>query len=496
MRVNFGPVAADALFVLAGFGVLNAIGILRSSLWEAFAAIGLAFLAGVSFVGTSAIALLTIGVPLRLPTFIALSLATAVLGLLARREWVGMFHLRRPPIRELRSALQRTSLQAVIATVTLVGFAVYAVVVSYFARVRGLIEWDSWSIWARKGEMLFYTGSLPKDFFASSAYVFMHADYPLLIPVFESIHFRAMGTTDTQAIHWQFWLLLVGFVWALLYLGHRRGTFFVWLPIVVAVSIAPSVSSQLLTAYADIPAALFLALGVLLLGEWLAARDGRMLALAVLMLVGSANTKNEGLMAAAVALVVAGVVTALGHRRSDLRPLGLGALGFAAGILPWRIWLAAEGIHSDVPVLNGLNPWYLADRTDRVWPSVKSLYLQLTYEAGWLYVIPAAAALCLVCLFAARRRALAVFYLATGVIAFWALVWVYWITKTAPLDFYLATSAYRVIAIPAAISFAALLQLASPARDDRSEKVPVDPERSARGFGPREVAGPFEPRRD
>jgi hypothetical protein len=462
MRINFGPVAVDALFLLAGFGVLNAIGILRSSLWDAFAAIGLAFLAGVSFVGTSAIALLTIGVPLRLPTFVALSLATAVLGLLVRREWVGMLRVRRPAIPELRSALRRTSPQSVIATVTLVAFALYAVVVSYFARVRGLTEWDSWSIWARKGEMLFYTGSLPKDFFASSAYVFMHADYPLLIPVFESVHFRAMGTPDTQAIHWQFWLLLVGFVWALLYLGLRRGTFFEWLPIAVAVSIVPAVYSQLLTAYADVPMALFLALGVLLLGEWLAARDGRMLALSVLMLVGSANTKNEGLMAAVAALVVAGVVTVLGQRRSDLRPLGLGALGFVAGILPWRIWLAAEGIHGDVPVLKGLNPSYLADRTERVWPSVKSLYLQLIDQTSWLYIVPLGAAVVLVCLFVRGRRSLAAFYLATGLIAFAALVWVYWITPTVPLDFYLGTSAYRVVGVLAAIALAALLQLASP----------------------------------
>jgi hypothetical protein len=466
MRVNFGPVAADALFVLAGFGVLNAIGILRSSLWDFFAAVGLAFLAGVSFISTSAIVLLTIGVPLRLPTFVALSLATALLGLLARREWVGMLRPRRPAVGELRSALRKAGARSVIATVTLVAFAIYAVVVSYFARVRGLTEWDSWSIWARKGEMIFYTGSLPKDFFASSAYAFMHADYPLLIPVFESIHFRAMGTVNTQAIHWQFWLLLVGFIWALLYLGLRRGTFFEWLPIVVAVSIVPAVYSQLLTAYADVPMALFLALGLLFLGEWLAARDGRMLALAILMLVGSANTKNEGLMAAVIALVVAGVVTLLGPRRSHLRPLGLGALGFAAGILPWRIWLAAEGIHGDVPVLKGLNPSFLADQIDRLRPSVKAMYLQLIDQASWLYIIPLGAALILVSLFVAGRRSLAVFYLATGLLAFAAIVWVYWITPTEPLDFYLATSAYRVVGVLAAIAFAALLQLASPTREE------------------------------
>jgi hypothetical protein len=466
MRVNFGPVVADALFVLAGFGVLNAIGILRSSLWDFCAAVGLAFLAGVSFVSTSAIVLLTIGVPLRLPTFVALSLATALLGLLARREWVGMLRPRRPAVGELMSALRKTGARSVIATATLVAFAIYAVVVSYFARVRGLTEWDSWSIWARKGELIFYTGSLPKDFFASSAYAFMHADYPLLIPVFESIHFRAMGTVNTQAIHWQFWLLLVGFIWALLYLGLRRGTFFEWLPIVVAVSIVPAVYSQLLTAYADVPMALFLALGLLFLGEWLAARDGRMLALAILMLVGSANTKNEGLMAAVIALVVAGVVTALGPRRSYLRPLGLGALGFAVGILPWRIWLAAEGIHGDVPVLKGLNPSFLADQIDRLWPSVKAMYLQLIDQASWLYIIPLGAALILVSLFVTGRRSLAVFYLATGLLAFAAIVWVYWITPTEPLDFYLATSAYRVVGVLAAIAFAALLQLASPTREE------------------------------
>ena len=88
MRINAGPVAADLLFVLAGFGVLNAVGLLRNSLYDAFAAIGLAFLAGVSFVVTVAIALLTIGVPFRLPAFVALSLAIAVLGLLGGRLWV------------------------------------------------------------------------------------------------------------------------------------------------------------------------------------------------------------------------------------------------------------------------------------------------------------------------------------------------------------------------------------------------------------------------
>jgi hypothetical protein len=258
---------------------------------------------------------------------------------------------------------------------------------------------------------------------------------------------------------------MVAFVLAVLYLGFRRGTLLEWLPLAVGVSIVPAVYGQLLTAYADVPMALFLALGVLLLGEWLATRNRSILALAALFLVASANTKNEGLMVAVVAFVVAGVVTVFTTTRRDLRPLAFAAAGFVAGILPWRIWIAAHGIHSDIPVLKGLEPSYLSDRADRIWPSVKSLYAQLIDQNAWLYVIPVGAVLALVCLFVRRRRAIAAFYLATGLIGFGALVWVYWISPTEPLSFFLATSAYRVVAVLAAVAFAALLQLAPSSRD-------------------------------
>jgi hypothetical protein len=459
MRVDLGPAAADLLFVLAGLGVINAVGFLRSSLSDVFAAIGLAFLAGVCFVMTVAIALLTIGVPFRLPAFIALSLATAVAGLLSRRGWLELFR-DRPALPRPTMAIRNT--QARIATLTIAGFAAYAVVGTLDARVQPLNAWDAWSIWARKAEVLFFSGSLPTDFFASSAYVFMHPDYPILLPVFESVQFRAMGRIDTQAIHVQFWFILIAFVWAILYLAKRRGTVLEWLPLALAVSIVPAVYGQLFTAYADIPMALLLALGLLLLGEWLVSRDGRMLALSVLFLVGSANTKNEGLMASIVALAVAGGVTAVGKNRGALRPLGIAAAVFVAGILPWRIWIAAHGIHGDIRLRKGLDPSYLAAHADRVWPSVESLYAQLIDQANWLYVVPFGAAAALVCLFVRQRRSVAAFYLATGLLAFVALVWIYWISPTVPLDFFLATSSYRVVSVLTAIAFATLLQLAAP----------------------------------
>lgn len=464
MRVDLGPAGVDLLFVLAGLGVLNAIGFLRSSVTDVFAAIGLAFLAGICFVMTLAIALLTIGISFRLPLFVALALATAAAGLLARRDWLRIFRVR-PALPRPSTVIRQGSLQSRVALVTIAGFAVYALIGTLDARVQPLNAWDAWSIWTRKAEVLFFTGSLPTDFFASPAYAFMHPDYPILLPVFESVHFRAMGAIDTQAIHIQFWLLLVAFVWSILYLGMRRGTFVQWLPLALAVSIVPSVYGQLFTAYADIPMALLLALGVLLLGEWLVTHDGRMLALSVLFLVGSANTKNEGLMAAVVALVVAAVVTALGPGRARLKPLGIAAAAFLAGIFPWRAWISAEGIHGDIRLRRGLDPSYLVDHAGRVWPSVESLYAQLIDATSWLYIVPFGAAIAIVCLFVRQRRSLAAFYLATGLLAFAALVWIYWISPTVPLDFFLATSSYRVVSVVTAIAFATLLQVAPPLRD-------------------------------
>jgi len=466
VRANAGPIGADILFTLAGYGVLNAIGFIRASVSDWVAAVGLSFLAGVSWVTTITITLLTVGVPLRLPAFVAVSLVTAVAGLAARREWLAMSWPRRVAFGGIRSRVRGLPWQAWIAVPTLVAFAVFAVSGAYMARVRPLTEWDSWSIWSRKAEMLFYTGNLTKDFFAAHVYAFMHPDYPILIPVFESIEYRAMGTIDTRAIHLQFWLLLIAFTLAIIYLGFRRGTLFEWLPLGVLAAIVPAVNTQMLTAYADIPLALFLALGVLLLGEWLTTRDNRTLCVSTLMLIGAANTKNEGLLAAAIVFVVAGIVTLLGARRGEVRQLVFAAAAFVVAILPWRIWLSVEGIHGDISLTKGFDVSYLSGRADRVWPSVKGLYAQLTDQGNWLYVVPLAGALALVCLLIRGRRSLAAFYLASGALAFAALVWVYWISPTAPIDFYLATSAYRVVAVIAAVSFAALLQLSEPTPDE------------------------------
>jgi 4-amino-4-deoxy-L-arabinose transferase-like glycosyltransferase len=305
--------------------------------------------------------------------------------------------------------------------------------------------------------------------FTSPVYEFMHPDYPILVPVYESVQFRAMGGLNTQPLHAQFWLLLVVFVWAVLYLGARRGALLTWIPITLAIGVAPGVYSQLMTAYADIPMALLLSLGVLLLAEWLRTDDAAMLGLAALILAASANTKNEGLVASVIALLVAAVIVAARRRRDRLVVLAAGAAGFLLGVLPWRIWVAVHHLPSEIPLGKAFDPSYLADRANRIWPSVSALYGQLADQNTWLYVLPLAAALVIASFSIGRRRDLATFFFATGALFFLALIWVYWVAAVEPLRIFLATSAYRLVAAIMAISLAALLEFTAPERRDEAE---------------------------
>ena len=121
MRVDLGPVAADALFLLAGYGVLNAIGFLRKTAADWLAAVGLSFLAGVCWVSLAAIALLTAGVQLTLATFVVLSAGTCLGGLALRRDWTSIGRAR-PDLGDLRRRARSLPWYAWAGCATLAAF--------------------------------------------------------------------------------------------------------------------------------------------------------------------------------------------------------------------------------------------------------------------------------------------------------------------------------------------------------------------------------------
>jgi hypothetical protein len=455
VRAELGLLALAAAFAVAGTGALAGLGIVRSPR-QALAGLGLAYLTGMAAVMLAGIALTVAGMTFDLPACGLVCFAVACGGLLVARA------RNRDAGGRPRTCGTPGWRRALIAAVSVAALA-YVAIGLLTAAVTPLDSFDAWSIWGRKAVMLVGLGHLPAGAFASSAYSFMHPDYPILLPLWESLQLRAIGHVDTQLLHVAFWLLLVAFLSAVAFIGARVSRWALVAPFVAGAALAPGVVDQLISANADVPMACFLAIGVLSLGIWLERGDRAALALAALQLAAAANVKNEGLVGAVVALAVAAAIVALDGRWRALRALAFGAAAVAAAVAPWRIWTAAHGIHGDLPVASGLSPGYLADRSDRIRPAFDALVGRLADQGRWSYILPAALALMIVCLLVrwspgSPGRRLAAFYLATAVAFFVLVLWSLVVIPNT-LDFQLPSSAPRVISGMVFIGLAALIHL-------------------------------------
>jgi hypothetical protein len=461
VRTTLGPIFLAGLFVVAGLGILHALRPfahrpLRGAIATIVGAVGLAYMIGVAAVILIAIALLVLGVTLSLASFTVLALAVAVVGLA-----IGMLRLRRTP-GELAAPARiavpaRVDLIAIGVAVLLFGGYMLAVLTQYTS--APMAEWDSWTIWTRKGVALFTIGNLDPNFWASPAYTFMHQDYPLLLPMLENLHFNAIGRVDTQSVHVQFWFLMFAFPWALGYLAARSGRALIWAPVAMGAALTPAFITVMIGGLADVPSAVFVCAGVLALGLWVDTRDRFNLAVATILLAGAASTKNEGLLAAAVALVIAGVVSIPERPRRALKDWAVAVVVFGLAIAPWQLWAASQGVPKDVNAGDGLNPIYLFEHFDRFMPSVRALEAQIVDQTRWSYVVPIAIVIAAVAIFVRRATRAGAFYLLCGLAVFFSLVWAYW-ASPHPLDAYLAQSAFRVVDGLVAVSMAALVHLA------------------------------------
>ncbi len=249
---------------------------------------------------------------------------------------------------------------------------------------KPLDDYDGWAIWGMKAKALTLLGWADPALFAAAAARPAHLDYPLLLPSLEAVASRAMGGFDPRLIHLQFLLFAVAGIAALHgLLWDRVQPWLLW-PFLVALAAAPAVSGQLLTAYADIPLALFVAAGLLAAARWIDDAEPRSLALATLFFAAACLTKNEGL----VFVVAAYVGLLLATRR--VRPVLLSALAVELVLLPWQLWLAVHHIHSDTVISldsldlghPGIGPSALQQLLDRAfslheWP----LFLPLFFVA-------------------------------------------------------------------------------------------------------------------
>lgn len=401
----------NVLELCVGLGLLPWLGLTPSPL---------AYAVGLAAVGIVSAHLALVGVAVGLPALAGLAAVSLVTGFLRRRPG-------RPSARGAVAALAALAVPAVILAHAARAFA-----------VKPLVEFDGWAIWATRAQGLYDFGGAATALFANAGYPKL--EYPLLLPSLQAIDARALGHFDGTLLHLQLLGLAVAFAagyWTLLR-PHAP-------PLVVAATLAailaaPAVPGQLSTNYADIPLALFLALGVAALGAWLAADEPGLLAAAAILLAAGALTKNEGELFALAAYVSLAVV-ARGRRRA----VAGAAAATLALVLPWRIWLGVHGITtSDYSLGDAASPSYLSGHAGRVGAAAGEL-LRQAFDTGRFGLLAPLALVALAAAVMLGRRRQAAFAALWTALSFGGLVVVYWISRN-PVTDHLYNSSYRTVA--------------------------------------------------
>lgn len=202
------------------------------------------------------------------------------------------------------------------------------------------IGWDGYSIWQLKAKALTVDGSLD-ILHQSGRFAYAHLDYPLLVPA------QTWWLSVSAGVYSQRWAQLAGIAFALdiaaiLHATLRRMCGWeVALLGVALLATLPQLTAHATSGFADIEmAAYFLLLAVSLL-ELQATPDRSSFILLVLSLAGIVLVKNEGLLAAASAILAV----------LALRRLAMAAAALAAAAIAYAPWLWIKlslGLKNDV----------------------------------------------------------------------------------------------------------------------------------------------------
>lgn len=409
---------ANVLMLVLGAGLLPLLR-LANTRRELLARLPLAYAAGLAATGILAADLAVVDVPVG---WIVLSVLTAVSAAAGLRRLPG----GRGPRRPFAAWLHDLPAFLVLAVA-----AAFVVPLAKLLAVNPLNAIDGWVIWGLRARALYDFGHPVAPVFTDPAYQALQ--HPLLLPGLEALDFRVMGGFEGTVVHLQllgFAVAFVGGAWGLL---RDRVPPLLLAAVVLAAVTAPTFLNQLPSNYADMPLAIFVALG-------LAALVTEQLPAAALFLGAAALTKNEGEMFALTAFVAAALVA----RRTQLRPLLAAALAVLAVDLPWRIWILVHHVKiAEYSIADLFDPTYLYDRRARVGPSVLELWRQLWRLESFSFVVPLvlggfAGALVL------RRHRVAAFGAAWLLLSFAGLVAIYWIS-TNPIASHLTDSSDRTI---------------------------------------------------
>lgn len=306
-------------------------------------------------------------------------------------------------------------------------------------------RYDAFASWVLKAKILAaggtFTGALDENALADPSVAPPTVrQYPLGLPALDAYVLRGIGAENTRILNLLAVALLAGLafvVWGCL--RRRVGP---W-PLAAGLSLLlwmPQARGQALSAYADVPLACFFVAATLLLGVWLAERDGGALALSSICAAAALATKRDAIAFCVVLYAVAVVALVVRRQGRRLVPLTVAVLAVVATTVPWRLFVAAHDLET-----RDIKPSVsqTLDRADEL-PDVLRHFGELSLRAGYLAAVPLAAAAAGLLLLrrGERQLALGVLALLAGLTLALAVVYV---NGVAGVSYLLRTSSSRTV---------------------------------------------------
>jgi hypothetical protein len=414
-------VGLNLLFLAAGLGVTAAAGFWRT--YGVSRALGVSYLAGVAVYGVIAQFLYVCGASLVTWQVIAIC-GVLSSGVLFARGF------RTPRVRRF-AGWQTVAAGGVVAMLLLLAVDLW---------FQPLWAYDSWTFWTPKAHALWALGGLDAGWFTQADLT--SRDYPILLPAVEAAGFRFTGF-GTSLLDLQSLLFFAAFLRALYELLAETAEPVVLWAVLAMLAVAPSVADQVAAAEADVPVAVFFAIGGVCAALWLRDRAPGALAMAAVFAAGAAATKVEGFAFAVALFVVLAAVAGHGRRRDAGLALAAGVIALAAGILPWRIWLASHHVPNQASSARLTDAGFLVHHATRAPIAAGYMLYKMLDPRAWLLVLPLFA---VVAGKPGRRvdRSVVAFACGTAVLAFAGLLLAYWSTRLG-LSYQLKTSARRVV---------------------------------------------------
>ena len=269
----------------------------------------------------------------------------------------------------------------------LLGVGAALMIMSLF---RPVASWDGWFTWSVKSKGLALTGSFHSPVFLSPSYNYSSQSYPTLLPSWQALAYIISGdlTISWPLQFQQAWLWTAGAV-ALIALAdqYARGMFLLPLAWVVT----PEVVWQSMQGYADVPMALMLVLGAVVL--WKGPQNPRAHVVAGVLLAGAALTKSEGTPLVAIILL-----SLLFTRKPNVVSGVAPAMVFVAA-LPWFMFARMHGLRGDLVDLSTVTSWIRGEAPGQLSQVVSIMGHELFSPFRWGVLVPA----CLLAALLARR---------------------------------------------------------------------------------------------